>query len=84
MKTRNKKRKYLSINLQYIDQIDLKQALEKVGELVSLGTNSFQEKSDGLAFEFDLSFIMGGDSPYQERIIDGKRCLVIESKINEL
>lgn len=75
--------KKISIDINFLTEAQLKNALTTIREMVSLGVNNYKESTASFTYEFDLRYEMAEEIEFREEVINGKDCIVIPSKMNK-
>ena len=76
-----KSHKFITIEINYRTHTDLKTQLALVLENAKAGTETFSKKVDSNKVEYELQFL--NELHFEEKVIDGKLTMVIQSKMNK-
>jgi len=83
MANNNDKIKYLTIDVQFKDESDLKEILVRVHNMVKLGCQSFKQQHDSTLYEYELGYLFSPGIDYRFEEINGQKCMILPSKMNE-
>ena len=75
--------KNLTIDIQYRDSADLKDIFDRIYRYVHLGLEHYKEERNHSKFNFDFGFEYPEFIECREEIIDGKKAIIIPSKMNK-
>lgn len=77
------RRKQLLLSIEYIDVHDAETVLKKVILALQGRVQSSDNHSDNnISYEWSIAYLENTD--YREEMIDGKWCIVLQSKMNKL
>lgn len=84
LKSQNHKMKHLNCSIVYDDRDELKDVFKKIQKLASLGVENYKEERNASSFEFEQKMVLDESIEVRFEMIEGKHCIIIPSKINEL
>lgn len=76
-----KEEKNLQINLQFKDFNELNRVFKAIHQLVSGGVQHYKEERNESSFEYSMNYFNEIDC--KEEMINGKRTIVLQSKMNK-
>lgn len=81
MKLNNKKR--ITIDVEFRSFMDLQRALRRIGHIAREGQQNGVVQMETAKGQWHMEYDLDEKTPTRTEIIDGKVCLILESKINK-
>jgi len=76
------KTKYLTMDISFRSFEELKNTLNTMQQYIKLGIENHKSRSDNSIVEYSMRYLE--DIDCKEQVINGKNCVVIQSKINKM
>ena len=78
----HKKTKCLTLDISFRSFDELKNTLNTMQQYLKLGIENHKSRSDNSIVEYSIRYLE--DIDCKEQVINGKKCIIIQSKINKM